>query len=138
MQRKHGRIGGWLLVAAVAMAVGSAACEEEEPSEIVSFTDSSGRSCTVDLHDISGTAICDADAAPLVSCEAGQEAAFSLGPSFDRDTMISTLQNCAACVDRAEMMTFVASETCANVECAVDMDCPYNGYSCSAGGRCTQ
>ena len=107
---------------ALLLASALAACEEEGYSEVVSYTDSAGRSCTVDLADISLTATCDADPSAAITCEAGREAAFVLYDSYDFDTMIYTRESCPACVDRAAHETGIG-DPCANVTCASDDDC---------------
>lgn len=108
-------------------------CESEHPSEIHSYVDAAGRSCTVDIADISGTASCDVDASTLVTCEAGQEAEIVINDDYDFETRIWTLESCPACVDRAERTSFIASAGCALVECDTDMDCMYERYTCQSG-----
>lgn len=126
--------------AAVLLATMLAGCETEGPSDVRSYTDSAGRSCTVDISDISLTATCDADPSALVSCEADQEPAFVVNQDYDFDTRIYTLRSCAACVDRAAQTTYVG-DACATVECTTDDDClnhegSSNPYTCT-GGICT-
>lgn len=128
----------WAAAAVLSLAAALVGCEEEDPSEVQSYTDSAGRSCTVDLADISLTATCDADASAIVTCEAGQEAGFVLSDDYDFDTMISTRRSCAACIDRAARQTFVGP--CATVECTTDDDClnrdgDVRPFECS-GGTC--
>lgn len=111
-------------------------CGDEEPSEVVSYTDSAGRSCTVDLWDITLTAMCDVDPSTIISCEGGQEPALVLHNDYDFDTMISTRQSCTACVDHANHQTYIG--TCANVECTTDDDClnsegEVTPYTCGSG-----
>ena len=108
-------------LAALALAVAYGGCEEGPPSEIQSYTDGAGRSCSVDLAEITLEATCDADASALVTCQAGQEPVFVLHDDYDFDTMIYTRQSCTACIDREARMTYIG--TCSNVECAADMDC---------------
>lgn len=111
------RVGA--VLAALVASAAWAGCEGGQPSEVVSYTDTAGRSCTVDLSDISLTATCDAE--PISTCPAGQEGGFVLHDDFDFDTDISTRQSCTACIDRAASMTFIGD--CANVECTTDADC---------------
>lgn len=134
MERSR-RLG--LVVMAMAALVALPACEEEEGSDIVSYTDSAGRSCSVDLADVAEIATCDVDASALFTCEAGQDPEFTTNPDHDFDTGITTLESCGACVDRPAHMSFIVSDTCATIECEVDMDCLYLGYTCG-GGRCTR
>ena len=134
--RRRGRdrwIGPGLTAVALTLVTAAPACESEEPTDIVSYTDSAGRSCTVDRADITEVATCDADPATLVTCEAGQEPVIVVHSSHDFETDVTTLQSCGACIDRAARMTFVASTTCANVDCALDMDCVYDVYTCTGG-----
>lgn len=126
----------WAATAALALLLALAGCEEGEPSEIQSYTDSAGRSCTVDLADISRTATCDADPSALVTCEAGREAGFVVSDDYDFDTMVSTRRSCAACIDRAARETLIGE--CATVECTTDDDClnrdgDVRPFECSAG-----
>ena len=109
-------------VAALLLGAAYAGCEADGPSEVVSYTDSAGRSCSVDLADITLVASCDADPRASVSCEAGQEPVFVLHDDYDLDTMISIRRSCPACIDRAARMTFLSS-SCATVQCRVDDDC---------------
>lgn len=107
-------------MAALIASVAWAGCEEEgPPSEVVSYTDTAGRSCTVDLAEISRTATCDAE--PISTCSGGQEGGFVLHDSYDFDTEITTRQSCTACIDREASTTFIGE--CANVECTTDADC---------------
>lgn len=124
--------------AALLLGGAFAGCEGGGPSEVVSYTDSAGRSCTVDLADISRTATCDAE--PGLTCPDGQEAAFVLSDDYDFDTMIYTRESCTACIDRAAHETFI--DSCVTVECATDDDCLNRDgdivpYAC-AGGVCTR
>ncbi|MBX3273691.1 MAG: hypothetical protein KF729_25730 [Sandaracinaceae bacterium] len=114
-----------------------AGCETDEPTDVQSYTDSAGRSCSVDLADITLVASCDADPGALVSCEVGQEPAFVLHDDYDFDTMITTRRSCPACIDRAARMTYVAS-SCATVQCTADADClnrdgDVRPFPCAAG-----
>lgn len=135
--RARRTIMGCAALTALVLCAALAGCEGGEPADVQSYTDSAGRSCSVDLADISLTATCDADPTALVSCEAGQEAAFVLYDDYDFDTMIYTRQSCAACVDRASHQTFV-SDSCATVECTTDDDClnrdgDTRPFACSSG-----
>lgn len=127
-----------MIVACGALGLlGLAACEIDDGSEVVSYTDSAGRSCTVDLGDISLTATCDADPAEAIDCTAPATAQFVVYDSYDFDTMISIRQSCPACVNRDEMMSFIG-DPCATVECATDADClnregDTNPFECSGG-----
>lgn len=123
----------WLAIAAIACASAVAGCEEGEPAMVVSYVDSAGRSCTVDVYDISQTASCDVDPSTLVTCEAGQEAAIVVNDDYDFETRIYTLESCAGCVDRAARMTYLSSDLCVNVTCETDADCIYERYTCQTG-----
>jgi len=122
---------------ALLLSAAYAGCEEGPPSEIQSYTDSAGRSCSVDLADISLTATCDADPSALVSCDSGQEPGFVLHDDYDFDTMIYTRRSCAACIDREAHQTFIG-DSCATVECETDDDClnrdgDVRPFACSSG-----
>lgn len=127
------RAGQWVAVSMLALAGLHMGCESDSPAEIRSFTDSAGRSCTVDLHDISHTSTCDVEAASLITCEGGDEAAFTVSDSYDFETEIWTVESCAGCVNRAEMETYIASETCAPVTCDTDDDCVFQNPRCMGG-----
>ena len=123
----------WLAITALALATALPGCADEAPSEVESYIDSAGRSCSVDLADISRTATCDAE--PSWSCNEGQEAAFILSDDYDFATGIWTQRSCGACIDRAERTSFVVSEACANVSCETDADCLTERFTCM-GGAC--
>jgi hypothetical protein len=123
-------------IASLALLTVMAGCEEGQPSEVQSYTDTAGRSCTVDLADISLTATCDADPSALAMCTGGQEAGFVMSDDYDFETMISTRRSCAACIDRAARETYIGE--CANVECTTDADClnrdgDVRPFECSSG-----
>jgi hypothetical protein len=107
--------------AALVFSAAALGCEVDDGSDVQSYTDSAGRSCTVDLGDISLTATCDADASGLIACDTG-EPGFVLYDDYDFETMISTRESCTACIDRAAHMTYIG-DSCATVECATDLDC---------------
>ena len=109
------------------------ACGEDEPTDIQSYVDSAGRSCTVDANDIRQAATCDADPAPIASCPAGQEASFVVGDDVDFETRVWTLENCVGCIDPAERTTYVTPGSCTNVTCETDDDCIYLRYTCMGG-----
>lgn len=113
------RVGYGLAAAALFLAMGIAGCGE---GDVRSYTDSAGRSCTVDLADISLTATCDVDASTLITCSGGQEAAITVYEDYDFDTMIYTLESCPACVDAASHTSNIG-DGCATVECTTDDDC---------------
>ncbi|MGE0791349.1 MAG: hypothetical protein AB7S26_37085 [Sandaracinaceae bacterium] len=119
------------MVAALAALLALPACEEGEPADVRPYTDSAGRSCNVDLNDISGTAMCDVDASTLISCDGAQEPGIVTQDDFDFDTMIWTLESCTGCIDRAAHQTFIGD--CANIECTLDADCLYLQYTCRGG-----
>ena len=66
----------------------SGGCGGDDPAEVHSYVDSAGRSCTVDVHDISGTATCDASASAAVTCAAGTEPVFVTSDDVDADTPV--------------------------------------------------
>lgn len=112
-------------------------CEVDDGAVIVSYVDSAGRSCTVDVHDITAAATCDVDPATLVTCEADQEPAIVVDSDYDFETEVWTLRSCGGCIDRAERTTYLGlGETCATVTCETDADCVYERYSCEEDGRC--
>ena len=112
-------------------------CEVDDGSMIVSYVDAAGRSCTVDVDDITGIASCDVDAATLITCEADQEPAMVIGSDHDFETGVWTLRSCAGCVDRAERTTYLGlGDTCAPVTCETDADCVYERYTCEEDGVC--
>ncbi len=121
---KARRITGWLTMASVALllAPALAGCEGEGYSEVRSYVDSAGRSCTVDLADISLTATCDADPAAAITCDGGREAAFVLYDDYDFDTMVTTRMSCPACIDREAHESYIG-DPCATVSCETDDDC---------------
>ena len=125
--------GQWLAVTMLVLAAVQMGCESEDPAEIRSYTDSAGRSCTVDIHDISHTATCDADPAALADCAEGTEAAFTVSDDYDFETEIWTVESCAGCVNRAEMETYIVSESCAPVTCETDDDCVFQNPRCMGG-----
>jgi hypothetical protein len=127
------KIEGARVVAIVSLVLAGAiaGCEGDDAAVIESYVDSAGRSCTVDLHDISQTATCDV--APTATCEAGQEPAIVVDDDYDFETMIYTLESCEACVDREERMTYIGFDACANVTCETDDDCLYDRYTCTGG-----
>jgi hypothetical protein len=120
-------------MALAALLLGNAGCGSETHSEIRSYVDSAGRSCTTDVADISGTATCDADPVALTSCASGQEAAFVVNDDYDFDVEIWSLESCAGCVDRAAHQTFIASGTCSLISCETDEDCLHDNYMCMSG-----
>lgn len=122
-----------LVVAAFALASPTFGCAGDDPHEIRPYTDSAGRSCNVDVADISSTATCDADPSALITCDTGQEASFVLSDDYDVDTTIWTLESCAGCIDRAAHQTFIGGTTCASVECDTDVDCVHDNYHCTSG-----
>lgn len=131
------RVGSSALLVLVSLLVGGAVagCGGDEPSEVVSYTDNAGRSCTIDLAEISRTATCDVDPSTLVSCE-GTEAAIVLSDDYDFDTMIYTRESCTACVDREAHQTLIVD--CATVDCTTDDDClnrdgDLHPFACSSG-----
>lgn len=122
-------------LAALVSAVAIAGCEGGD-SEVASYTDAAGRSCTVDLSDISLTATCDVDPSTLVSCGGTNEPAFVLSDDYDFDTMIYTRESCTACVDREAHQTLIVD--CATVDCTTDDDClnrdgDLHPFACSSG-----
>lgn len=136
MANKRGagaRVVRWAAIALLAVLIG---CEETEPSDVQSYTDSAGRSCTVDLAEISRTATCDADPTMLTTCTDDQEAAFVVHDDYDFDTMVSTRRSCVACINRAARETLIGA--CATVECTADADClnrdgDVRPFECSSG-----
>lgn len=136
MARRLGRMTGlgWMALALAGALFGALGCADEEPVDIRPYTDSAGRSCNVDVHDVSGTATCDADASALITCDTGQDAEFVINDDYDFDVMIWTLESCTGCVDREARQTFIG--VCANIECVSDTDCVRDNYMCN-GGICT-
>ncbi len=126
-------IGIVVLGVSVMAAVGSIGCGEEDASDVRPYTDTAGRSCNVDLEDISMTATCDVAPSSLISCEAEREAAIVVDDGYDSDTRIWTLRSCTACIDRPARRTYVGD--CALVECVEDADCMKANYMCR-GGAC--
>lgn len=122
---------GCMTVGLGVAAVGSLGCAEEEPMEIRSYVDGAGRSCSVDVHDISGTAMCDADPSALVTCDVGQDPEFVLSDDYDFETEIWTLESCTGCVDREARETYI--QDCVNVTCTTDADCVRDNYDCTSG-----
>lgn len=126
------RATGWILVSvAIAGTSLGLGCGPEDRSDVRPYTDSAGRSCNVDLGDISQTATCDVDASTLITCETGREAGIVLDDDFDFDAEIWTLRSCTACIDRSARMTYIGD--CATVDCVEDADCLKTSYSCRAG-----
>jgi len=125
---------GALVVLAMVCGALVAGCESDAPGMVVSYVDSAGRSCSVDVIDISATASYDVDPSTLVTCEAGQEPAMVTHSDHDFETMITTLRSCGACVDRAMRTTYIGlGESCADVTCETDADCVYDRYACDGG-----
>ncbi len=124
------------LVPALALALALApGCAGDDPAEVHSYVDSAGRSCTVDVHDISGTATCDASASAAVTCAPGTEPVFVTNDDVDFETHIWTLESCAGCIDRPNHTTNISAPTCANITCETDADCLGGNYRCM-GGSC--
>lgn len=122
------------LALTIAAPFALAGCESGgRAADVHSYVDSSGRSCTVDANDISGTATCDASAAALVSCTSGTEAGFVLNDDYDFMTHVWTLESCAGCIDRPNHMTTIQSTSCATITCTADMDCIHSAYTCMSG-----
>jgi hypothetical protein len=121
-----------LVLAPMALAL-APGCDGDSPTEIHSFVDSAGRSCTVDAHDISGTSTCDVQASTVVTCSSGNEAAFTIDDDYDFMTHVWTLRNCGSCVDRPNHMTFVEAPTCATITCTSNADCFHGSYTCMSG-----
>ena len=120
------RLGAPLVV----LAIG---CGADASPGTRSFEDESGRSCTVDLQDISATAECDADPATIVVCAEGVDPCFAVSP----DVRNGVVRNCAACCNTAEHETSFLSDDCVPIVCAEDGDCPVRRGAC-AGGVCTE
>jgi hypothetical protein len=108
-------------------------CDGDSPTEIHSFVDSAGRSCTVDAHDISGTSTCDASPAPLVTCASGTDPVFVVNDDYDFMTHVWTLESCAGCIDRPNHTTNISAPTCATITCTTNADCFHGSYTCMAG-----
>lgn len=109
------------------------ACGGDDPTDVQSYIDGAGRSCTVDANDIVQAATCDADPAPIAGCSPSQEASFVVSDDVDFETHVWTLRSCVACLDRPAHMTYVTFGSCTNITCETDADCIYDRYTCMAG-----
>lgn len=128
------KTAGWVMVSMALVGASLAlGCGPEERMDVRPYTDSAGRSCNVDLEDISQTASCDVDPSTVVTCAGSEEPSFVLDDGFDFDTDIWTLRSCSACIDRPARMTYIRD--CATVECVEDADCLKTPYTCR-GGLC--
>jgi hypothetical protein len=121
-----------LLVSALTLG-GLAACDGDSETEIVSYLDAAGRSCTVDLFDIRGVATCDVDPATVVDCTEGNVAVFTHSPDRSPPDGTGALRNCGGCLNEAERTTYIDSPSCSPITCSSDEDCLFDSYGCSSG-----
>jgi hypothetical protein len=118
-----------------ALVIGLApGCDDgSAPTEIHSYVDSTGRSCTVDANDITSVATCDVSASTILTCATGTEAVFVTNPAYDTMTHVWSLQSCAGCIDRTNHRTNIEATSCANITCVNASDCIESSYMCVAG-----
>jgi uncharacterized protein (DUF2126 family) len=102
-------------------------------ADIHSYVDSSGRSCTVDANDISGTATCNVNASTVVTCASGTDPVFTTNDDYDFMTHIWTLQSCGGCIDRPNHTTNIQASSCAEITCMTNADCIHSSYMCTSG-----
>jgi hypothetical protein len=121
------------LCLAALLTASVAGCSGDSPAQLHSFVDSSGRSCTVDLNDVSGTATCNINASTIVMCAAGTDPVFATNDSYDSMTHIWSMQNCGGCINRAMHTTLISSPTCANITCMSNADCFESSFTCMSG-----
>jgi hypothetical protein len=119
------KLGLAALTVGLALAPG---CDSGDPeTDIHSFMDAHGHSCTIDAHDISDVATCEVNASTLTTCSGGTEAVFVTNPDVNFTTHVWTLQNCLGCIDRPNHHTAIVMGSCANITCAAD------SYHCTSG-----
>lgn len=124
------RITLFCLAASLSLVVG---CDGDDPSEVVSYVDSLGRSCSVDLADVRQISDCDVDPDTVVDCAEGNVPVFTPSGDIDPPEGTGALRNCGGCLDMEARTTFIIRESCSNITCDADEDCVFDNYTCTGG-----
>ena len=120
----------------------AAGCSTESGTDNKTFTDVSGRMCTVDVSQASMIATCsNADPATLETmCQQGYTPCFQLllqtiGDMAVMPTMTAP-EICAGCCNSAVHMSLVDAPTCSQLKCTTTADCFFTTSTCE-NGVCT-